>query len=772
MKARLIITAFAMLMTVGVKAQATAVLTSLERSKMMSRAMVEMEKATKTLIDSLGIKPEGSDSVTFFYNYHSEQYGKKEAMIERQLNQLVNAYDTWHGAASSSLSWDKRDAGIPFYKIAIRYIDDKGRNKTATVYNGGFYEGRTMTFIYGDKKLRNFSLFYQIWRSANDKDKTKFSITLHITNVKGSMHHYNSEGLFAFESKPEGFREFKVPEKYDYAFDELKAKLLRLNRTYKNENKYGKNAVLVALHKMSEGYTEKLTLGQTAEVKSILTDWLKSADKGNHQRVVSYAMAMFESKADSTKMPENKVHLYELSTSSRTTTIGNRYVTYETNDINDNEFVELKLRGKASKDAKSVEIHRTIFDRDEIKLEGGNRNFKLSRNYARDEIIGIESIAFDYLSFINDGKPVRIDLEKGRVYGSALNEKLNRYERQLTGHRRKLRTTKTKAEHDSIENIVDSIMKQAINDNLDNPISAFYLSKTYTLYDEERLRWFVSDEYPYANHPALSPVRQYLTKKELRKPGKMFTDFTSHDYDNNKFKLSHFAGRGNYVLLDFRTTELESFMLDTKILSSLNKKYAKKGLYIVSVWLEWDKVGWSEKIRKRSYDWFQVCEGHLFGDEAARAYGINELPQNVLIGPDGRIVASDISSEKLEKTIDEIFAARLSNGMLLRDGGTMEQPQGKPQQKAVQPAVEEPKEKKVPLTTQEVKEGDVSYAERLEFYVDKVEHELENVSDSLYLKRMRKIIAADGKLQMIVNKIFLKSIENDNQPQEIIETDQ
>ena len=101
MKARLIITAFAMLMTVGIKAQATAVLTSLERSKMMSRAIVEMEKATKTLIDSLGIKPEGRDSVTFFYNYHSEQYGKKEAMIERQLNQLVNAYDTWQGAASS-----------------------------------------------------------------------------------------------------------------------------------------------------------------------------------------------------------------------------------------------------------------------------------------------------------------------------------------------------------------------------------------------------------------------------------------------------------------------------------------------------------------------------------------------------------------------------------------------------------------------------------------------------------------------------------------------
>ena len=90
----------------------------------------------------------------------------------------------------------------------------------------------------------------------------------------------------------------------------------------------------------------------------------------------------------------------------------------------------------------------------------------------------------------------------------------------------------------------------------------------------------------------------------------------------------------------------------------------------------------------------------------------------------------------------------------------------------MQPAVEEPKEKKVPLTTQEVKEGDVSYAERLEYYVDKVEHELENVSDSLYLKRMRKVIAADGKLQMIVNKIFLKSIENDNQPQETIETDQ
>jgi hypothetical protein len=137
----------------------------------------------------------------------------------------------------------------------------------------------------------------------------------------------------------------------------------------------------------------------------------------------------------------------------------------------------------------------------------------------------------------------------------------------------------------------------------------------------------------------------------------MYTDFISLDAEGNTFKLSHFTGHNNYVLLDFRSTVFEKAMLDTKVLNSLNKIYAPKGLYIATVWIENDREKWLEKIKKDSYDWFQICGGKDFNDEAARAYGITILPSNVLIGPDGRIVACDIKNNELENFIDNVFKA-------------------------------------------------------------------------------------------------------------------
>lgn len=165
-----------------------------------------------------------------------------------------------------------------------------------------------------------------------------------------------------------------------------------------------------------------------------------------------------------------------------------------------------------------------------------------------------------------------------------------------------------------------------------------------------------------------------------------------------------------------------------------------------------------------------------------------------------------------------IAAIVFLGGLLPGDDGTTEQPQGKPQQmakaeqkvaqpvvekkaepvqqvvkeqpkavavaakpvrpkqKTQQPIVAEPEETIVPMTTQEVKErliaesGDVSYADSLEYYVDRVERELESVSDSLYLVRVQKVIAADEKLQKIVNRIIFESMESDSKPQEAVNT--
>lgn len=654
MKTRLLITALAMFMAMGIKATAENrdVLTPLEKKLEVNKAITEIEQATKGFIDKMKVRPLSKDSIEYIFHYSSDRYTEKEALIEQELNKLLSIYDYWQGAATNSFNWDKKSGSLPFDKISIRYIDNKGRPQNRTIFRDGSGDGKIVTFIQDNIKLRCFRLTYKL-----NKVKNIFSFSLYISDIRGRVRNIYSENYYCFEKNLRNAKEFKVPEKYDYDFDELKAKLLRLNRAYNHENKNGKDAVLVNLNKISEGYTTNLTLEQTREIKNILSDFLKSANKGIHQSVISYAIAMFESKTDSTKKPTVKISRSVLGFSHIYTTVGNKYITYNSDAINDNEYAELKLSVKALKDTKKITLYRSIINRKEFVLDSSNKNLRIKENIPLDEIMSITSDNFDIVYFINDGKPVRIDLEQGRVYGSTLNEKFNRYERLLNSHRIKLRTTKTEAEKDSIYNLIYDIQKQAINDNLDNLISAFYLSRTFTLYDDNKLKWFISDEYPYANNPILSPVCQYLEHKKLRVPGKMYTDFVSLDREGNIFKLSHFAGRNNYVLLDFRSTVFEKAMLDTKVLNRLNKIYAPKGLYIATVWIENDREKWLEKIKKDSYDWFQICGGKDFNDEAARAYGITTLPSNVLIGPDGRIVACDIKNNELENFIDNVFKA-------------------------------------------------------------------------------------------------------------------
>lgn len=53
----------------------------------------------------------------------------------------------------------------------------------------------------------------------------------------------------------------------------------------------------------------------------------------------------------------------------------------------------------------------------------------------------------------------------------------------------------------------------------------------------------------------------------------------------------------------------------------------------------------------------------------------------------------------------------------------------------------------------------------LQYYIDKIERELAQVDESLYIDRMNKVIRADERLQRIVNSYILHSLDEDGRPQ-------
>ena len=59
----------------------------------------------------------------------------------------------------------------------------------------------------------------------------------------------------------------------------------------------------------------------------------------------------------------------------------------------------------------------------------------------------------------------------------------------------------------------------------------------------------------------------------------------------------------------------------------------------------------------------------------------------------------------------------------------------------------------------------VATTDSLDYYIDKIERELAQVDESLYIERMNKVIQADERLQRIVNSYILHTLDKEGRPQ-------
>ena len=59
----------------------------------------------------------------------------------------------------------------------------------------------------------------------------------------------------------------------------------------------------------------------------------------------------------------------------------------------------------------------------------------------------------------------------------------------------------------------------------------------------------------------------------------------------------------------------------------------------------------------------------------------------------------------------------------------------------------------------------VATTDSLDYYIDKIERELAQVDESLYIERMNKVIRADERLQRMVNSYILHTLDKEGRPQ-------
>lgn len=211
------------------------------------------------------------------------------------------------------------------------------------------------------------------------------------------------------------------------------------------------------------------------------------------------------------------------------------------------------------------------------------------------------------------------------------------------------------ADYMALEEAKSESMLTYAKTNTESVVAAFIVMSNSYMFELDQLDEVVST---FSDKISNSYYVVYLTERvNLLKSvaiGQKFVDFSLNDPEGNPIPLSSVTGT-NYILVDFWASWCGPCRAENPNVVEAYNKFHDKGFDVFGVSFDKDHDKWVEAVEKDGLTWPQVSDLKFWACEAGKLYGVQSIPHNVLLNPEGIIIEKNLRGQDLQDKLAEIL---------------------------------------------------------------------------------------------------------------------